>query len=287
MPEIVTVLANMAHFLFGLPILAGFLVYYRQPLNASDLVWFPLIVFTQLLLTIGLALIVSALTVHFRDLKDLLANLMTLWFFATPIVCPMHMAPGISKRVLNLNPFSHLAVSYQEVLFYNGSFGHWKWLLALLVGSAFVFLAGYALFDRLRDSFGGSVSVRPIATSRSREAAMAIRVRTDRWPLPWAYLFWPIAASRHRGIGDLCRGAGGKRGRCRRHRRPQHDEGLPPLRIGRRFSPTIKSALLCWQPGPRPEAGRDVRGAAWRVVPGTAAAPTASSGATAPARARC
>lgn len=154
---IVTVLANMVHFLFGLPILAGFLVYYRQPLNASDLVWFPLIVLTQLLLTVGLALIVSALTVHFRDLKDLLANLMTLWFFATPIIYPMHMAPGISKRVLDLNPFAHLAVSYQEVLFYNGPFGHWKWLLALLVGSAFVFLAGYALFDRLRDSFAEEV----------------------------------------------------------------------------------------------------------------------------------
>jgi lipopolysaccharide transport system permease protein len=154
---IVTVLANMVHFLFGLPILAGFLIYYRQPLNAADLIWFPLVVFTQLLLTVGLALVVSALTVHFRDLKDLLANLMTLWFFATPIIYPMHMAPGISKRILDLNPFAHLAVSYQEILFYNGQFGHWKWLLALLVASAVVFLVGYALFDRLRDSLAEGV----------------------------------------------------------------------------------------------------------------------------------
>ena len=80
----------------------------------------------------------SALTVHFRDLKDLLANLMTLWFFATPIIYPMALAAkvgqGLSKRVLDLNPFTHLAISYQEILFYDGPFGHWKWLLALLVG---------------------------------------------------------------------------------------------------------------------------------------------------------
>ena len=106
-------------------------------------------------------MIVSALTVHFRDLKDLLANLMTLWFFATPIIYPMTLAAGVgqglSKRVLDLNPFTHLAISYQEILFYDGPFGHWKWLLALLVGSTGLFVAGYALFDRLRDSFAEGV----------------------------------------------------------------------------------------------------------------------------------
>jgi lipopolysaccharide transport system permease protein len=154
---IVTVLANMVHFFLGLPILLAFLIYYRHPLNLTDLVWFPVVVFTQLVLTTGLALIVSALTVHFRDLKDLLANIVTLWFFATPIIYPMHIAPGISKQVLDLNPFAHLAVSYQEILFYDGPFGHWKWLLALLVASVALFLAGYALFDRLRDSLAEGV----------------------------------------------------------------------------------------------------------------------------------
>ena len=154
---IVTVLANMVHFFLGLPILAAFLVYYRIPLNLSELAWFPLVVFTQLLLTVGLALIVSSLTVHFRDLKDLLANLLTFWFFATPIIYPMTLAPGFAKTLLNLNPFTHLAISYQEILFYDGPFGHWKWLLALLVGSAGLFLFGYFLFDRLRDSLAEEV----------------------------------------------------------------------------------------------------------------------------------
>jgi lipopolysaccharide transport system permease protein len=151
----------VVHFFLGLPILLGFLIYFRHPLNVTDLVWFPVVVFTQLLLTVGLSFIVSALTVHFRDLKDLLANLITLWFFATPIIYPMTLAAGVgkglSKRVLDLNPFTHLAISYQEILFYDGPFGHWKWLLALLVVSAGLFVAGYALFDRLRDSFAEGV----------------------------------------------------------------------------------------------------------------------------------
>jgi ABC-type polysaccharide/polyol phosphate export permease len=70
----------------------------------------------------------------------------------------MHLAPGnISKAVLNANPFTHLAVSYQEILFYDGPFGHWKWLMALAAGSVLLFLLGYFLFDRLRDSFAEEV----------------------------------------------------------------------------------------------------------------------------------
>jgi lipopolysaccharide transport system permease protein len=154
---IVTVLANMVHFFLGLPILAAFLIYYRAPLQVQELIWFPVVVFVQLLLTVGLAFIVSALTVHFRDLKDLLANLLTFWFFATPIIYPMSAAPASGRKYLNLNPFTHLAISYQEILFYPGPFGHWKWLLALLVASAALFLAGYFVFDRLRDSFAEEV----------------------------------------------------------------------------------------------------------------------------------
>jgi lipopolysaccharide transport system permease protein len=127
-------------------------------------VWFPAVVFVQLLLSLGLALIVSALTVHFRDIKDILANLLTLWFFATPIIYPMSQltdpssaTPGWARTLIYLNPFTHLAISYQEILFYPGPFGHWKWLMALGVASALLFLFGYFLFDRLRDSFAEEV----------------------------------------------------------------------------------------------------------------------------------
>lgn len=154
---IVSVLANLAHFLLGLPILAVLLIYYQRPLDPLELLWFPVIVFVQALFTTGLALLLAALTVHFRDIKDILANLLTLWFFSTPIIYSMQMAPEAYRRVLNLNPMTHLAISYQEVLFHVGPHGHWKWLLAMALVSAAVFLAGYFVFDRLRDSFAEEV----------------------------------------------------------------------------------------------------------------------------------
>jgi ABC-type polysaccharide/polyol phosphate export permease len=156
---LVSVLTNMVHFFLGLPILIAFLLIYGHYPNPANLIWFPVAVAVQLVFTSALALIVSALAVHFRDVRDILANLLTLWFFATPIIYPWFQ-PSVQRfhLLFDVNPFTHLAVSYQEILFFNsGPVGHWKWLLALGVGSALLFMAGYWLFDRLRDSFAESV----------------------------------------------------------------------------------------------------------------------------------
>ena len=154
---IVTVLAGLVHFCLGLPILAAFLVYYRVPVTPSDLAWFPVVVLVQLMLTLGLALLVAAVTVHFRDVRDLLSNLLTLWFFATPIIYPLSQAPEDVRWMLNLNPFTHLATSYQEVLFRPGPFMQWPRLLAVGLFSTLVLLVGYFVFDRLRETLAEEV----------------------------------------------------------------------------------------------------------------------------------
>src|SRR3954463_359455 len=160
---IVTVLSNMIHFLFGLVVLAGFLIYYRRPLHASELALFPLVVVVQLILTTAFALLLSALTVHFRDIRDILSNLLTFWFFATPIIYPYFLFEDPLKPVqwqaqaLKLNPFTHLAITYQEILFFDGPVGHLRWLLVLGAISIAFFFFAYFVFDRLRDSFAEEV----------------------------------------------------------------------------------------------------------------------------------
>jgi ABC-type polysaccharide/polyol phosphate export permease len=154
---IVSVLANMVHFVLGLPILVVFLIYFQRLPDPPGLLWFPVAMLVQLVFTSALALIVSALAVHFRDIRDILSNLLTLWFFSTPIIYWIKEAPGLGKRVLDFNPMTHLVVAYQEILFFDGPVGHWKWLLAVGAVSVLLFLAGYWLFDRLRDSFAEAV----------------------------------------------------------------------------------------------------------------------------------
>ena len=173
---IVSVLANMVHFFLGLPILALFLAWYawgpetvdpatglavqhQIQLHWQELAWLPIVIAIQLVLTTGLAFLLSALTVHFRDIRDILSNLLTFWFFATPIIYWWNTPELLRyKWFFDLNPFTHLAVSYQEILFFpDNAFGHRNWLLALGAASVVVFLAGYWVFDRLRDSFAEAV----------------------------------------------------------------------------------------------------------------------------------
>ncbi|MDA1305848.1 MAG: ABC transporter permease [Acidobacteria bacterium] len=153
---IVTILSNMVHFLFGLPILVAFMIYYQVVPDWAELPWFLVVLLVQFIFTLALALILSALAVHFRDVKDLVSNLLTFWFFATPIIYSYKQFPDF-KFYFDLNPFTHLAISYQELLFFPGPFGHKWWLLAMGAGSVVLFFAAYWLFDRLRDSFAEAV----------------------------------------------------------------------------------------------------------------------------------
>ncbi len=152
---VVTVTSNLIHFLFGLPILFIFIPIMGKPFTLW-IFFLPVVILVQYVFCLGLSLLISSLTVHFRDIKDILANLLTFWFFATPII--YRLAVGSIEKshflriLLNLNPMTHIIRGYQSCLFY-GELIHWKKLgVTLLVGLLF-FVIGYYVFDRLRDSF--------------------------------------------------------------------------------------------------------------------------------------
>lgn len=154
---LVTVFSGLVHFCLGLPILAAFLLYYRIAVVPLDLLWLPVVMMVQLVLTSGLALMLSAVTVHFRDVRDLLSNVLYLWFFATPILYPLSQAPAGARPWLRLNPFAHLATAYQEILYFDGRFSPGRSFLVLTLVSVVTLIAGYAVFDRLRDTLAEEV----------------------------------------------------------------------------------------------------------------------------------
>jgi len=152
---VVTVTSNMIHFFFGLPIVLAFIPILGKKLTLYALL-LPVVVIVQFVFTLGFSLLISALTVHFRDIKDILANWLTFWFFATPIVYSMTFSSiqesSLLRTFLNLNPMTHIMQGYQYCLFY-GSLFHWKRLGMTLIVSLVLFVVSYKIFDRLRDSF--------------------------------------------------------------------------------------------------------------------------------------
>ena len=152
---IVTVTANLVHFLFGLPILFILIPLFGGHFSLYML-FLPVVIFVQYVYCLGFSLLISALTVHFRDIRDILGNLMTLWFFSTPVIYTMNLpqiqnSPAL-RTLLSLNPMTHIISGYHSALYY-GEFIHWKKLGVTFLVSLVFFALGYAVFDRLRDSF--------------------------------------------------------------------------------------------------------------------------------------
>ena len=100
-----------------------------------------------------LALLLSSRSVHFRDLRDLLGTALPLWLFAPPLIYPDTHAPERYRWLLDLNPFTHLAVAYQAILFSPAPYVEGRRLAILGVVAVGVFAAGYAVFDHLRETF--------------------------------------------------------------------------------------------------------------------------------------
>lgn len=64
----------------------------------------PLIVL-QFMMNLGLSLIVSRMTVHFRDLDNLLNHLLRMWMYFSGVLFPIELAPeGWIREVLRINP---------------------------------------------------------------------------------------------------------------------------------------------------------------------------------------
>ena len=150
---VVTVLANLVHFLLALPILLACMIFFGVVPGWHTLWFFP-VVLIQFLFTMGLALLVSSLSVHFRDLKDILANLLTLWFFASPVIYPYSFVvelPPWLRTALEVNPMTHLMMGYQGAFLFPGEI-YLERLGFMALLSLLVFALGYWVFDRLRDS---------------------------------------------------------------------------------------------------------------------------------------
>lgn len=158
---VVSVLSNGVHFLLGLPIYLAFWLVFKYEALSLHILWLPLVIFVQLVLTLGLGLFFAALSVHFRDVRDILANVLTLWFFMTPIIYPLSFvaerAPWQIVWVISyLNPMSHIINGYHTAIF-EGGLIPWKRLPVTLAVALVIFVVGYLFFDRLRDSFAEEV----------------------------------------------------------------------------------------------------------------------------------
>lgn len=112
----------------------------------------PVLILVQAVLMAGLALALSAMQVHLRDTRPLVAVVLLLAFYLTPVFYPLDAVPERYRELLRINPATTLIDAYHDVLVY-GRVPPALPLILLALGSAALLAIGVAVFRRLEGGF--------------------------------------------------------------------------------------------------------------------------------------
>jgi len=157
---IVVVLSHLVHFALAIPILLAaigiFAAMGKFTISATILLA-PVLMLLQTLFVAGVAMTVSSASVLFRDLRDIISNLLQLGFFVTPIIYLIdNVQSRVLRAVLRVNPMTPFVVAYQDVFFF-GRLPSTSDTILILAYSTLSLLTGFFVFDRLRDTLAEAI----------------------------------------------------------------------------------------------------------------------------------
>jgi ABC-type polysaccharide/polyol phosphate export permease len=157
---LVVVLSHLVHFVLAVPILIAAILAFAA-MGKFTLTWTillaPLLMLLQTMFVAGIAMTVSSASVLFRDLRDIVANLMQLGFFVTPVI---YLIDNIQSRalraMLRVNPMTPFVVAYQDVFFF-GRLPNLSDTVLILFYAFGSMTLGFFVFDRLRDTLAEAI----------------------------------------------------------------------------------------------------------------------------------
>ncbi|MCY1022005.1 ABC transporter permease [Pyxidicoccus sp. MSG2] len=146
------VATNLVNYVLSLPLMLALgLIQGHYP--SWHVVVFPLVMLTQLCVTMALVYLVSALNVTFRDLQQIIANLLTMWFFVTPVFYRVDSLPdSVQHLLVVLNPMAVMVTSYQAI-FYEHRLPDPGPLAAWMTISLALLWVASGIFERRREEF--------------------------------------------------------------------------------------------------------------------------------------
>lgn len=145
------VTSNLINFLISCIIIIAALLISGIGLSIYTLL-VPIVVIIQYIFSLGLAFILSSITVYIRDLEYFINVLMMLWFYLNPIVYSADFIPVKLRPIFDANPMLHIINAYRDLLYYQ-KLPDFKYLgLLALVCFAILFI-GLKIFKHLEKRF--------------------------------------------------------------------------------------------------------------------------------------
>lgn len=100
----------------------------------------------------GLSWVLSSLNVFLRDIGHVVAVMMQIWFYLTPIIYPKSLIPTPYQKFLWMNPMYHAVEGYRMALL-GQTIPDFTGLFYFMGVATLVFVAGGMLFKKLKYEF--------------------------------------------------------------------------------------------------------------------------------------
>jgi ABC-type polysaccharide/polyol phosphate export permease len=149
------VLVNLFHFFLTFMVLIPALLFFKLTPGFSFF-FLVVIIFFQTLFVLGLAFIVSAFNVYYRDVKHFLEVVLLLWFWLTPIIYPLHLIPEKFRSYAYINPFTPFVKAFRDIIL-DDRIPDPVTLAMVIVISILVFLLGAAVFSKKQRRFAEEI----------------------------------------------------------------------------------------------------------------------------------
>jgi homopolymeric O-antigen transport system permease protein len=103
------------------------------------------------MLALGTGMLVSALTVKYRDLRHALPFIMQFWMFASPVIYPTSIVPAQWRWILLINPMTGILEGFRAAL--TGQAFAWTLIAVSAVAAATLLAVAFYVFRGLEDTF--------------------------------------------------------------------------------------------------------------------------------------
>ena len=124
-------------------------------LTVITVLFLPLLWILQILFTIGVVWLLSALNVFFRDISNIISIMILMLMMISPISYTENMIPGALKLVLYINPLYYMIILYQKIFIF-GKLDVLFLIVFSIISLCFYFF-GYYVFITLKDVFSDYV----------------------------------------------------------------------------------------------------------------------------------
>ena len=115
-------------------------------------VFTPLVLLPLVIITMGLAWILSAIGVFLRDVGQTIGIITTVLMFLSPVFYPVTAVPERFRPFMMANPLTFIIEQSREVLVW-GHNPDWQGLGIYTLGATLIAWAGFALFQKTRKGF--------------------------------------------------------------------------------------------------------------------------------------